>query len=81
MLLVGEVQDIIIHSGVNRATVILHPDAIYKGHRVNNNVFRLAIPNAENLEDKVNLLKSQVASFQPFNVLEILAEKVGMQIQ
>jgi hypothetical protein len=27
----GEVQEIVIHSGVNRATAILHPGAVYKG--------------------------------------------------
>ena len=44
MLMTGEVQHMIIHSGVGRATVILRPDAIYKGTRVTNNVFRLQIP-------------------------------------
>jgi hypothetical protein len=27
----GEVQEIVIHSGVNRSTAILHPGAVYKG--------------------------------------------------
>ena len=44
MLMTGEVQHITIHSGVGRATVILRPDAIYKGQRVLNNVYRLQIP-------------------------------------
>ena len=44
MLMTGEVQHIVIHSGVGRATIILRPDAIYKGQRVINNVYRLQIP-------------------------------------
>ena len=30
----GEVQEVIIHSGVNRATAVLQPGAVYKGQRV-----------------------------------------------
>lgn len=30
----GEVMEIIIHSGVNRATAVLHPGAMYKGQRL-----------------------------------------------
>jgi hypothetical protein len=30
MLLAGEVQEIIVHPGVNAATIILRPDAMYK---------------------------------------------------
>ena len=41
MLLAGEVQEIIIHSGLPLATVILRPDAVYKGRRVNNSTFKL----------------------------------------
>ncbi len=40
MLLAGEVQEIVVHAGVNRATVILRPDAIYKGQRIKFNIFR-----------------------------------------
>ena len=50
MLMTGEVQHIIIHSGVGRATVILRSDAIYKGQKVLNNVFRLQIPGGATKE-------------------------------
>ena len=40
MLMAGEVERIIVHAGVNRATVVLRRDAIYKGQRVRGNVFR-----------------------------------------
>ena len=52
MLMTGEVQHIIIHSGVGRATVFLRPDAIYKGHRVTNNVFRLQIPGVNSQAER-----------------------------
>ena len=52
MLMAGEVQHIIIHSGVGRATVYLRPDAIYKGARVSNNVFRLQIPGGNNQAER-----------------------------
>ena len=41
MLLAGEVQEIVIHSGLPLATVILRPDAVYKGRKVTNNEFKL----------------------------------------
>ena len=44
MLMTGEVQHITIHSGVGRATIVLRPDAIYKGQRVLNNIYHLQIP-------------------------------------
>ena len=53
MLLVGEVNEVILYPGVNRAIVILRPDAIYKGQRVISPVFRLALPNIDNVEDRI----------------------------
>ena len=49
----GEVEEIIIHSGVNRATAILHPGAVYQGRVLNTTQVRLATPSIDNLEMKV----------------------------
>ena len=47
LLLRGEVEEIIIHSGVNRATAILHPGAVYQGRVLN------TTPSIDNLEMKI----------------------------
>ena len=46
-------EEIIIHSGVNRATAILHPGAVYQGRVLNTTQVRLATPSIDNLEMKV----------------------------
>jgi len=53
LLLKGEVQEIIIHAGVNRATAILHPGAVYKGQRVPTQIIRVNAQNVENIEGKI----------------------------
>jgi len=49
----GEVQEITIHSGVNRATAILHPGAMYQGRQLPFNMVRLQTPQVDNIEAKV----------------------------
>jgi len=53
LLLKGEVQEIVIHSGVNRATAILHPGAVYQGKVLNTTVVRLVTPQVENMENRI----------------------------
>jgi spastic paraplegia protein 7 len=53
LLLKGEVQEIVIHSGVNRATAILHPGAVYQGKVLNTTVVRLVTPQVENMESRI----------------------------
>ena len=53
LLLRGEVEEIIIHSGVNRATAILHPGAVYQGRVLPSTQVRISTPSIENLEAKV----------------------------
>jgi len=54
LLTKGEVAEVIIHSGVNRATVILQPNAVYKGQMLpGETIFRLSLPNIDQLENKI----------------------------
>merc|ERR1719186_653176 len=53
LLLKGEVQEIVIHSGVNRATAILHPNAVYQGKVLNTTIVRLVTPQVDNMETKI----------------------------
>jgi len=53
LLLKGEVQEIVIHSGVNRATAILHPGAVYQGKVLNTTIVRLVTPQVDNMEAKI----------------------------
>jgi len=53
LLLKGEVKEIIIHSGVNRATAILHPGAVYKGQKLHTQVVNINAQNVENIEEKI----------------------------
>merc|ERR1719495_2726799 len=53
LLMKGEVQEITIHSGVNRATAILHPGAMYQGRQLPFNMVRLQTPQVDNIEAKV----------------------------
>ena len=46
MLLAGEVQEIIVHHGINRVSCILRPDAIFRGRRVQNNRFSVELPGS-----------------------------------
>ncbi len=40
MLMKGEVEEIVVHPVANKATVVLRPDAVYKGQRVRGNIYR-----------------------------------------
>merc|ERR1719336_2710324 len=53
LLMKGEVQEIVIHSGVNRATAILHPGAVYQGKVLNTTIVRLVTPQVENMEARI----------------------------
>ena len=53
LLLKGEVEEIIVHSGVNRATAVLHPGAVYQGRVLPSSQVRISTPSIENLEAKV----------------------------
>merc|ERR1719295_219205 len=53
LLLKGEVKEIIIHSGVNRATAILHPGAVYKGQKLHTQVVNIKAQNVEDIEEKI----------------------------
>jgi len=53
LLLKGEVKEIIIHSGVNRATAILHPGAVYKGQKLYSQVVNINAQNVEHIEEKI----------------------------
>jgi len=53
LLLKGEVQEIVIHSGVNRATAILHPGAVYQGRVLNTTIVRLVTPSVDNMESRI----------------------------
>ena len=52
LLLKGEVQEITIHSGVNRATAVLHQGAMYQGRKLPVNVVRFQTPQIDNIETK-----------------------------
>jgi len=53
LLMKGEVQEIVIHSGVNRATAILHPGAVYQGKVLNTTIVRLVTPQIDNIEGRI----------------------------
>ena len=53
LLLKGEVAEIIVHSGVNRATAVLHPGAVYQGRVLPASQVRISTPSIDNLEAKV----------------------------
>ena len=53
LLMKGEVQEITIHAGVNRATAVLHPGAMYQGRQLPFNMVRLQTPQVDNIEAKV----------------------------
>jgi len=53
LLLKGEVEEITIHSGVNRATAILHAGAVYQGRALPATQVRISTPSIDNLEAKV----------------------------
>ena len=53
LLLKGEVSEIIVHAGVNRATAILHPGAVYKGQRLFSQQVRIVNPQIDNLENRI----------------------------
>lgn len=52
-MLKGEVEEITIHSGVNRATAILHAGAVYQGRSLPATQVRISTPSIDNLEAKV----------------------------
>ena len=52
-MLKGEVEEIIVHSGVNRATASLHPGAVYQGRVLSAAQVRISMPNIDNLEERV----------------------------
>jgi len=60
LLLKGEVQEIIIHAGVNRATAVLHPGAVYKGQHLNTQVVRIVTANVDNIESKVREVEQRM---------------------
>ena len=70
MLLAGEVQEIVIHSGLTLATIVLRPDAIFKGQRITNQRFRLKLSSQgdkattgisdKNLEDKIRATEAKI---------------------
>merc|ERR1719220_2660624 len=60
LLLKGEVQEIIIHAGVNRATAVLHPGAVYKGQQLNTQVVRIVTANVDNIESKVREVEQRM---------------------
>ena len=53
LLLKGEVEEIIVHSGVNRATAVLHPGAVYQGRVLPSSQVRIFTPSIGNPEAKV----------------------------
>ena len=53
LLLKGEVGEVMVHSGVNRATAILHPGAVYQGRVLPSSQVRISTPSIGNLEAKV----------------------------
>jgi len=60
LLLKGEVAEIIIQdSGLNLATAILHPGAMYKGQRVPTQLVRVEV-NVDTLEDKIREAESEM---------------------
>jgi len=53
LLLRGEVKEIVVHQGVNRATAILHPGAVYQGQTLPTEVVRIVIANVDSIESRV----------------------------
>ena len=53
LLLKGEVGEVIVHSGVNRAMAVLHPGAVYQGQVLPSSQVRISTPSIGNLEAKV----------------------------
>jgi spastic paraplegia protein 7 len=53
LLMRGEVQEIVVHAGVNRATAVLYPGAVYQGQKVNTQVVRIVTANVDNIETKL----------------------------
>ena len=53
LLLKGEGQEITIHSGVNRATAVLYPGAMYQGRKLPVNAVRIQTPQIDNIETKI----------------------------
>ena len=53
LLLKGEVEEVIVHSGVNRAMAVLHPGAVYQGRVLPSSQVRISTPSIGNLEAKV----------------------------
>merc|ERR1712106_703645 len=49
LLLKGEVREIVVHSGLNRASILLHPGAVYRGNRLNVQRVRVNIENEAQL--------------------------------
>merc|ERR1719233_299912 len=60
LLLKGEVQEIIIHSGVNRATAVLYPGAVYQGRPLAGNTVRLVTPKVNNIEARIREAEQQM---------------------
>ena len=55
LLLKGEVGEVMVHSGVNRAMAVLHPGAVYQGRVLpsSSSQVRISTPSIGNLEAKV----------------------------
>jgi len=53
LLMRGEVEEIIIHPGVNRVTAILHPGAVYKGKTLNRNIIHISVPSVDRIEAQI----------------------------
>ena len=60
LLLRGEVQEIVIHSGVNRATAVLHPGAVYQGRPLAGNTVRLVTSKVNNIEARIREAEQQM---------------------
>lgn len=75
LLTKGEVAEVIIHSGVNRATVILHPDAVYKGQiMAGETVFNLSLPSVDQLENKIREAEQKM-DIRPGNGVSVTYER------
>merc|ERR1719516_291490 len=53
LLMRGEVEEIIIHPGVNRVTAVLHPGAVYKGKTLNRNIIHISVPSVDHIEARI----------------------------
>merc|ERR1712013_640169 len=74
LLLKGEVQEIVIHSGVNRATAVLHPGAVYQGKVLNTTIVRLVTPQVENMEAKIREAEEKMG-IRPGNGISVTYER------